>query len=109
MAKYGNRKTTVNGIEFDSKREANRYVELTYLLRAGLIKDLQTQVPYVLMDGFRKDGRAVRAITYIADFIYTDEHGKTVVEDAKGHRTKEYLIKKKLFEWRYPELTISEV
>lgn len=96
--KYHNRKTIVNGHTFDSKKEANRYSELLLLERAGAIHDLRTQVKYVLIPSQRskETGKVVeRECSYKADFVYT-EGGETVVEDVKGFRTKEYIIKRKL-------------
>lgn len=108
MAKYGNRKITMDGFTFDSQREFMRYCELRLLLRAGAITDLQRQVKFELIPAQRIDGKVVeRAITYIADFVYK-EHGKTVVEDAKGMRTKEYIIKRKLMLWIH-DIRIVEV
>ena len=101
MNKYGNKKTVVNGITFDSKHEATRYVELRYMERAGLISDLQTQVAYELIPSQKRGGKVVeRPVKYVADFVYKRD-GETVVEDAKGLRTKEYIIKRKLLLWEY--------
>ena len=98
-SKYGAKKVTVNGITFDSKKEANRYRELVLLERAGLIQNLQRQVKYELIPSQRIDGKVVeRACHYVADFFYT-ENGKRIVEDAKGYKTPEYKIKKKLMLW----------
>ena len=98
MNKYGNEKTEVDGIKFASRHEAKRYVELKYMERAGLIKNLQFQRVYTLI-GTQKDkaGNVLeRPVKYIADFVYKDKDGKTVVEDAKGVRTDVYRIKRKL-------------
>ena len=98
MNKYGNEKTEVDGIKFASRHEAKRYVELKYMERAGLIKNLQLQRVYTLI-GAQKDkaGNILeRPVKYIADFVYKDQNGKTVVEDAKGVRTDVYRIKRKL-------------
>ena len=98
MTKYGNVKTEVDGKTFDSKHEARRYVELKYLERIGQIKDLQLQRRYTLI-GTQKDesGKVLeRPVVYIADFVYKDQNGKTVVEDAKGAKTDVYKIKRKL-------------
>ena len=98
MNKYGNEKTEVDGIKFASRHEAKRYVELKYMERAGLIKNLQLQRVYTLI-GTQKDkaGNVLeRPVKYIADFVYKDKDGKTVVEDAKGVRTDVYRIKRKL-------------
>lgn len=115
--KYNNRKIIVDGITFDSKKEAKRYQELKMLERAGAIHDLQRQVKYVLISaqyertgevytkgnnkGKPKKGRLIeRECAYYADFVYT-ENGKTVVEDTKGVKTPEYIIKRKLMLYVY--------
>ncbi len=90
--KYGNIKTvTSDGIKHDSIKEANRWCELKLLERAGMIQDLQRQVKFLLIP--KQEGE--RPVYYIADFTYT-ENGNKVVEDAKGMRTKEYKLKKKM-------------
>lgn len=89
--KYGASKTEVNGIVFDSKKEANRYKELLLLLKAGEIGFLKTQVPFEL------NNNGMFSFKYIADFVYIDAlTGQTIVEDVKGFKTKEYLKKRKL-------------
>lgn len=94
--KYRNRAVTLNGDRFDSHKEARRYGELVLLLRAGQISHLERQVKYELIPSQRVDGKVVeRACTYVADFVYM-ENGKKVVEDTKGFRTKDYIIKRKL-------------
>lgn len=110
MSKYGSKKTVIDGITFDSKREADRYYELKLLEIAGKIKDLKLQHQFVLQPPFKKNGKTIRAITYIADFTYFDlEKMKNVVEDVKGYKTDVYSLKKKMFEYKYPDLTIVEV
>ena len=114
MNKYGNKKVIVDGITFDSKREARRYQELKMLERCGAISELQRQVTYELIPTQREkstrvytkgrkkgqpiEGKVIeKAVTYIADFVYKDNlTGKTVVEDAKGMRTKDYILKRKM-------------
>lgn len=112
MAKYNNRRVTVDGIEFDSVKEARRYRELILLQRAGVIHDLQLQKVYELIPVQREPGRIGKrggiikgkvieqSVKYKADFVYT-ENGKTVVEDTKGVRTKDYIIKRKLMLYMY--------
>ena len=110
ITKYGNVRTTIDGIEFDSKHEATRYCELKYLERAGLIKNLRRQVPYMLIPAQKKDGKVIeRSCMYVADFVY-EENGKEVVEDAKSEatRTAAYRIKKKLMLLNYG-IEIKEV
>lgn len=86
--KYHNKKTIVDGITFDSKKEGQRYIELKLLERGGLISNLQRQVKYTLIPSQKVDGKVVeRAVTYSADFVYKDnETGQTVVEDVKGYK-----------------------
>ena len=96
MAKYGNRKVIRDGIEFDSIKECQRYCELKLMQRAGVISDLQLQVPFELIPAQRIDGKVVeRAVNYVADFVYK-QNGQKVVEDTKGVRTKEYIMKRKM-------------
>lgn len=97
MRKYGNRKIIRDGIEFDSIKECQRYCELKLMQRAGLISDLQTQVSFELIPAQRIDGKVVeRAVNYIADFTYNGQDGVQVVEDTKGYKTPEYIVKRKL-------------
>lgn len=94
--KYGNKKVIVDGLKFDSRKEARRYSELKLLERAGQITDLKTQQKFELLPSQKINGKvAERPLNYIADFVYK-ENGKTVVEDTKGFKTKEYIIKRKL-------------
>ncbi len=110
MSKYHSKKITIDGITFDSQKEAYRYRELKLLERSGKIKDISLQHKFELQPSFKKNGKTIRAITYIADFVYFDlERMVNVVEDVKGYKTKEYLLKKKMFEYKYPYLTIKEV
>jgi hypothetical protein len=108
MAKYGNRKVERDGIVFDSVKECQRYCELKLMQRAGVISDLKLQVPFELIPAQRIDGKVVeRAVVYKADFVYKQD-GQTVVEDTKGVRTKEYIIKRKLMLWIH-SIRIREV
>lgn len=110
MNKYGNKKTIVDGISFDSRLEAKRYRELRLLERAGIIKDLQLQPAFELIPSFKKNGKTYRKTEYKADFSYFDnELGKVIVEDTKGFKTEVYKLKRKLFEYIYKDLEIKEV
>ena len=110
MAKYHNKKIIVDNITFDSKLEAQRYTELKLLQRNGLIKDLKLQPSYELIPTFKKNKKTYRKACYIADFSYYDnELNKVIVEDTKGFKTDVYLLKKKLFEYIYKDLTIREI
>lgn len=104
--KYNNKKTQVDMYVFDSVLEANRYKQLALLERAGEIKNLRLQVPFLLQDSFRKNNKTYRKIEYIADFVY-EEKGQTVVEDTKGIKTEVFKIKQKLFEYKYLDLTLK--
>ena len=96
MSKYHNRKITVDGETFDSIKEYRRYKELQLLERAGEISDLRRQVPYLLIPNQYEGKKCVeRECNYIADFEYC-ENGAKVVEDVKGVKTKDYIIKRKL-------------
>lgn len=99
MSKYSNRKLCVDGIKFDSAKEANRWWELRMLEQAGEITDLARQVKYELIPAQYKGKKCIeRGVSYIADFVYAMS-GKTIVEDVKGCRTKDYIIKRKLMLW----------
>lgn len=102
MSKYNSKKTVVDGQQFDSKKEARRYQELLLLEKAWEIKNLSRQVKFVLIPSQRdENGKVVeRECSYKADFTY-EEGIKTVVEDVKGYRTKEYIIKRKLMLYQY--------
>ena len=111
--KYGNVKTTIDGITFDSKHEATRWCELKYMERAGLIECLKRQDRICLIPAIEgeKGKIAQRAIYYVADFTYyekTKNGLQWVVEDAKGCRTDVYKLKKKLLRWRFG-IEIKEV
>lgn len=112
-SKYKAKKTVINNISFDSKKEANRYLELKQLESAGLIKDLELQKRFTLLEGFKKNGISYRPVYYYADFVYyLIYEKKTVVEDvkaAKNFTTDVYKLKKKMFEYKYPNLTIKEI
>lgn len=123
MSKYKNLKVNFGNITFDSKKESRRWQELCLLQRAGQITDLQRQVKFVLIPtqyekfprystktGKRlKDG--IRTLeqecSYVADFVYMKD-GKQVVEDTKGFKTPEYIIKRKLMLERHG-IRIKEV
>ena len=110
MSKYNSRKTVIDDITFDSKKEAKRYIELKKKQEEGEITDLRLQVPFELVPSFtiEIDGkkRKRRNIRYIADFVYY-ENGQKVVEDVKGRKTEIYKLKKKLFEYKF-KTTIKE-
>lgn len=97
-SKYRAQKTVVDGIVFDSKKEAKRYGELKLLEKAGEITDLATQWPLELQAAFTDNqGNKQRAINYVADFWYFDKKKKKwIIEDVKGVRTTAYIMKRKM-------------
>lgn len=126
--KYNNKKTIVNGISFDSQKEARRYQELVMLEQAGLIKNLERQVKYVLIPAQYeiverygkkgqklKDGQKLleREVAYVADFVY-EENGETIVEDIKGYRDPssagfaKFIIKRKMMLY-FHNIKIKEI
>ena len=111
--KYHNTKTVLDGIKFDSKLEAERYAQLKMMERAGVIRDLELQPEYELIPSFRKNGKTWRRTVYKADFRYIlAEDDSYIIEDVKGSTsviTDVFRLKQKLFEYKYPELTIKIV
>ena len=110
MNKYGNKKTMVDGFEFDSKLEAKRYNELKMLLKSGVITDLTLQKVFLLQDGFSYASK--KRTTYnicLRFFITKIKKGNEIVEDAKGFKTDVYKIKRKLFLYKYPHIVFREV
>ena len=107
-SKYGNKKKEIDNVKFDSKKEATRYEELKQMQKIGIIKKLELQPKFVLQDRFKKNGKTYRAITYKADFSYYKD-GKLIVEDTKGFKTQVYKLKKKMFEYKFPELELKEL
>lgn len=100
MSKYGARKTVIDGITFDSRLEANRYLDLRAMLAAKQISDLEFQVPYVLAPKVKLHGdkRARPAVRYLVDFRYRTRLGTLICEDSKGmdtpmSRLKRHLLK----------------
>lgn len=107
-SKYRNTKVVVDGIKFDSKREANRFKELSLLEKSGDIKDLTRQVEFVLIPAQYDNGKCVeRKASYIADFVYY-EKGNLIVEDTKGFRTPDYILKRKMMLY-FHKIRIREI
>lgn len=120
-SKYHNRKITRDGETFDSIKEYNRYCELKLLERAGEITELRRQVKFKLLPTMRepvcemssqgvfKKGKVIeRGVDYVADFVYKNKIGFEVVEDAKGVRTKEYILKRKMMLY-FHHIRIKEI
>lgn len=108
MNKYHNCKVSVDGIKFDSKAEARRYAELKLMEDTGHIKELKLQPKFELQPKYKNSkGQCIRAITYKADFSYIETHsevGKLIVEDVKGVETKEFKLKRKMLEYKFPDI-----
>lgn len=119
-SKYHAKKVVVNGKEFDSVKEGNRYKELTLLERAGVISDLKCQVPFELIPTqyeivieytpkTHKEKQVQKVVekpcSYLADFVYSDKNGNIVVEDVKGYKKGTaytvFTIKRKLMLQKY--------
>lgn len=101
-SKYYSKKVIVDGIKFDSKKEGEYYQKLKALERADKIYGLQLQKEYVLQDSFKLNNKTIRAIKYRADFSYVSrDDDKLHVVDVKGYRTDVYMLKKKMFEYKY--------
>lgn len=99
-SKYHAEKTVVDGITFDSRKEADRYLVLKSMEEDGAIEDLRRQVRYELVPAFDVDDKHYRPVFYVADFVYRED-GKEVIEDVKGMMTDTYRLKAKLFAYRY--------
>ena len=102
--KYGNKKTVVDGIKFDSKLEAEYYQLLKFKKAQGHIQDFKLQPRYTLQETFKRDGKTYRSITYVADFEIMQNDGSVVVVDCKGMMTDVFKIKAKLFTKLYGKL-----
>lgn len=105
--KYNNRTIKSKYGKFDSVKEYKRFIVLQNLEKEGKIQNLRLQVKFLLIPSVKVNGKTNRKIEYIADFVYT-LNGKTIVEDVKGFKTSVYKIKKKLFEWKYPQYKFIE-
>ena len=111
--KYRNTKIIIDGIEFASKKEGLRYKELRLLERAGLITDLKMQTSFELQPSFKRNGKTIRAIKYVADFDYiTVKDKKHVVEDVKSKITEAnqvYRLKRKMLQYKYEDIEFKEI
>ena len=105
--KYNNKKTTVDGIKFDSEMESHYYIYLKHLKEIGEVVDFEMQPTFLLQEGFNLNGKRIRAITYKADFkvIYKDGHEEVI--DVKGKLTEEFKIKRKMLLYRYRDINFK--
>ena len=111
--KYHNKKVEYNGIKFDSIKERNRYLQLLQLEKLGIIQNVRTQVPFLLLDTIRYKGKTYPKVQYYADFQYKDvKTGKTIVEDVKSEITRKdkvYRLKIKMLLSKYHDIDFEEI
>ena len=111
--KYHNTKVIYNGIKFDSKKERDRYITLKQLEKVGIIKELELQPKFLLLDTIHYKGKTYPKTYYIADFKYFDnEKGKYIIEDIKSPITakdKVYRLKIKNLLTKYPDIEFEEI
>lgn len=102
-SKYNAKKVEVDGIKFDSKAESEFYLHLKELKESGEITDFMLQPKYELQPAFEKRGVKFRAIMYVADFLVYHTDGSEQVIDIKGMETADFKLKKKMFEYKFPQ------
>lgn len=108
--KYGAKKTVIDGHEFPSRREAEYYLLYKSMLQRGEIKDLQLQPRFEIIPAYTNhNGKKVRPCHYTADFLLQFPDGRKMVVEVKGFRTRDYMLRRKLFEWQYREYEFEEV
>jgi len=109
-SKYNSVKTEVDEIIFDSKKEAEYWAKIRLLKKSGEVVSIYPQPEFILQEGYVKNGKKIRPIIYRADFMVEYKDGHSEIIDVKGYKfQKVYLIKKKMFHFKYPNLTIIEV
>ena len=107
MTKYNNKKIVADGITFDSKEEYRYYELLKEKKAQGLIVNFELQPKYLLQPAFKYSGKTIRAIHYIADFLIYHLDGTEEVIDIKGMAVPVALMKRKMMQYRYPELKLT--
>jgi len=106
--KYQNKKTMVDNIYFASIKESQYYQELKLLYKAGEVVKFELQPEFILQDKFKKNGKIIRAIKYIADFRVLYSNGKEEIVEVKGYdKNKVWLLKQKMFEYKFPDLELK--
>lgn len=105
--KYKSKKVEVDSITFHSKLEAEYYIYLKRLKEEGKIKDFTLQQKFILQPSYKKYGKTVRAITYAVDFSILHNNGSIEHIDTKGYGTKDGELKRKLFDYVYPNQTLK--
>lgn len=107
--KYKNIKIELDGITFSSKLEADYYLHLKQLQAIEVVKSFEMQHRFTLKEAFDKNGEHFRAIEYVADFVVHYADGHMEIIDTKGMKTKDFLMKRKLFECAFPDLKLTIV
>ena len=108
--KFHAKKVTIDGIEFDSKRESQYYLLYKDMLNRGEIVNLELQPRFTLIPAYTNNaGKKVRPCHYTADFLLTYPDGRQTVVEVKGFKTSDYMLRRKLFEWQYREYAFEEV
>ena len=108
MSKFHNKDCDYDGHHFDSMAERDRYIELKLMQDMGVISGLELQKTFVLIPSGRyPSGKRYSSASYVADFVYWID-GEVVVEDVKGYRTREFMLKKKLM-WTVYKIEVQEV
>lgn len=108
-SKYNSEKINIDGITFDSKHEAKYYEYLKSMKAKGEILNFELQPTYILMPGFTKNGKKYREMTYTPDFIIYHVDGSEELIDVKGFSTQQGEMRKKLFDYKYPDLKLTWV
>ena len=109
-SRYTSYKPILDDIKFDSLMEARFYVYLKQKEKKNLIRCLELQPSFTLQESFTKNGKKYRPIVYVADFRFQDtETNQWVIVDVKGKETVEFKLKQKLFEYHYPDLSLSVI
>ena len=107
--KYHAKKYTVYGITFDSKREGEQYLIYRGMLNRKEIVKLECQPTFELLPTFKSFGKTQRGIKYTPDFLLTYPDGRKVAVEVKGVRTRDYILRAKLFRWLYKDIELVEV
>ena len=109
ISKYLSKKITVDGITFDSKDESKYYESLKIRKSKGEINNFELQPKFILVEGFKKEGKTYRAITYTPDFTIYHNDGSVEYVDVKGMTTQQGELRIKLFNWKYRDKKLSIV
>lgn len=102
-SKYGSKKIEIDGIVFDSKAEGEFYLYLKNLKEQGKIKEIILQEKLVLQEGFKKNSKTFRPITYTVDFTFKTNKEELIRVDVKGMETQQGNLKRKMYEYKYKE------